>query len=398
MVWVQKNWQQHVRRLAVAFLSLCVLGTANAVIVGDVRLKSRLGQPLEGSIDIHAAPGEQIFAECFRVQGVEVPVQQRYFGDIRSGKIALSSRARVREPLLNLRLTVTCPELPKTTREFAVFLDPPKSDRPRFAERSKELEPAVNQADVKNEPVVEPSLANNSWRPTPQPSAPPKEVEASVPTPTVTSQPEVSQPTVTPMVPKQPVRTASRSFGLTLTDRLSDSSKNLIARSERNLAPSPDNPVTSPEISDPIPGQVTPAVVVNPDPAPAASETNLTVWMTVLAGLLAMTLWVVFGRSGRNLGAVTHRDAVDWLANRDNLDTVSTKTPLANKIVKEKEQPRYLEEKVDFEVQDLTATALLQEKGGHTIELDDETTKQLEESYSKELADWTADPDKPEEK
>ncbi|MEM7284559.1 MAG: hypothetical protein AAF438_23415 [Pseudomonadota bacterium] len=338
-------------------------------------MKSRLGQPLEGSIDIHAAPGEQIFAACFHVQGVEVPVQQKYFGDVRTGKLVLSSRMRVREPLLNLRLTVTCPELPKTVREFAVFLDPPKSDRPRFAER-----PPV-ETELAPPPVrVTAPVVSDNWRPQPTLVEPKPETRR---TPVVVQQTPVKTPKTIAPEPISIVRAYRHvDYNLKLTPRLSGQSKNLIARSERQLVPKTQGE-TSNQTGDatPVPSQViSPSLVIDSGAGQGTNDQNTLIWAVVIIALLGAIGWMFLSRSGRHLGAMTHRDAVDWLANRDSAEYDR------EEIIKNQE-PRYIKETVDFEVQDLSNATTLVEKGGHTIELDMESTRQLEESYYSELTE-----------
>ena len=332
-------------------------GTAHGVILGDVQLTSRLGQPLEGTIDVHAGHEEQLFPECFNLKGTEIPVNMKFVGDIKKAKLLITSKTRVREPLVNLRLTVNCPELPKTIRQFAVFLDPPKAERPRFAE--------VERTILEPKPVVS--------RP-----AETKQYEAPVEfqRPVVTVRPPRAEKQALPKVNPLPAQQTKsvEVFALKLSNQLSPDSQMRIRQSERLAIPKARLPIAT-ETPKPEPTEASDVIPSGPNTDFDDEPSSL--YTLIIAVLLSVMLFVAWRHFTTRSGAPVkpiNKDAMDWLDKEERTVTLRT------------EQVPSKPSSIDFEVHDLTAKMDLQDKGGHTIELDNESTRQLEESYLKELA------------
>ena len=96
--------------------------------LGEVNVQSSLGQPLRASIAYALGPNEQLADYCISVSpgaaSSGLPAVTQANISIANGVIALSGRQPVREPLMSLRLAVSCPYTPKISREYLLFLDP----------------------------------------------------------------------------------------------------------------------------------------------------------------------------------------------------------------------------------------------------------------------------------
>lgn len=355
----------------------CVLGSQNAaaVIVGDIQINSRLGQTLNGTIDIQATPGEQLYPSCFKLLAREVPIQSEFFGDTRSGKLFVSSSVRVREPLINLRLSVDCPELPRTRREFAIFLDPPNAQRPRLANEGR-FNPEAAREALKIAQEAEELQASESL-----------------------NLPEIEpRPIVTPVPDRQPrqvvqVSTAPKlNFDLQLTKRLSYASRIVLAEKRRQVETAPPLVAeTQPAVpeQDLIPEDsvvVKPPVAEEPSSAtlPSAIDSELNLPENVSEpGSIPWFLWAVLGIAGAILFLMYRNPRRTMM-----IRTVPPSSPSSyadwDKAKRETKTAKDLDV-VDFDVRDLTAKTTPEK--GDTIELDFESTRQLEESYLSEFSD-----------
>ena len=123
------------RRMTVPFLFVC-LGLAagsSALTVGDMQVRSTLGQPFSGVVRVEAAAGEAIRRECFSmgsyanaVPGVPVVEDIRFVLETSKNTsfLRLLGKNPVREPLAQVILQVRCPGLPRLTRTFLLLIDP----------------------------------------------------------------------------------------------------------------------------------------------------------------------------------------------------------------------------------------------------------------------------------
>lgn len=103
---------------------------AAALGVGRPVVHSALGKPLDASIPLTLADGEQLTDACVRAEvsagEARVPaglLQLRIEGDPGERRIRLQSLARIDEPALRITLALGCPL--RLTREFNAFIDPP---------------------------------------------------------------------------------------------------------------------------------------------------------------------------------------------------------------------------------------------------------------------------------
>lgn len=114
-------------------LGLGLAAGSSALTVGDLQVRSTLGQPFSGLVQVDAAAGEIIRQECFSsgaganaVPGVPLVSDVRFVLDNRAGTsfLRIIGRNPIREPLAQVVLQVRCPGLPRLTRSFILLLDP----------------------------------------------------------------------------------------------------------------------------------------------------------------------------------------------------------------------------------------------------------------------------------
>ena len=101
---------------------------AAAIELGDIVVHSRIGQPLHASVVYALAPNETLESYCVSVQsggfnsqlpGVGQPVVK-----VADGKITITSRAAVVEPMVSANVVVKCPYTPHVTRNYLMLIDP----------------------------------------------------------------------------------------------------------------------------------------------------------------------------------------------------------------------------------------------------------------------------------
>jgi pilus assembly protein FimV len=105
---------------------------AQALGLGRPLIHSTLGKPLDVSIPLTLAPGEQLTDSCLRAEvsagDARVPaglLQLRIEGEAGQQRVRLQSQAVIEEPALRITLALGCPL--RLTREFNAFVDPPAS-------------------------------------------------------------------------------------------------------------------------------------------------------------------------------------------------------------------------------------------------------------------------------
>lgn len=103
---------------------------AAALGMGRPVVHSALGKPLDVSIPLTLAEGEQLSDACVRAEvsagEARVPaglLQMRVEGDPGDRRLRLQSLVRIEEPALRITLALGCPL--RLTREFNAFIDPP---------------------------------------------------------------------------------------------------------------------------------------------------------------------------------------------------------------------------------------------------------------------------------
>lgn len=119
---------------AACAVSILAAGAAQAITVGQIQVKSTLGQNFDASIPVTLAAGEDIAQGCIALQDSpnskfrDVPMLKNYRLDVqRSGNAAtihVSSSSPVAEPVIRVGLLVRCGSKVSTTREFVVNQTP----------------------------------------------------------------------------------------------------------------------------------------------------------------------------------------------------------------------------------------------------------------------------------
>ncbi|HSC84032.1 MAG TPA: FimV/HubP family polar landmark protein, partial [Pseudomonas sp.] len=203
--------------LAIAAASALTSGTAHALGLGEVTLKSSLSQPLVAEIELlevrDLAPNEVIPAlaspEEFNKAGVD---RQYFLTDLKftpvikaNGKsvIRVTSNKPVREPYLNFLVEVLWPN-GRLLREYTLLLDPPLYS-PQTAAAAPRLPVAA--------PAPRPQVAAPAPRPMTQAAAPAAPV-APAPRPAVPTAP------VSPVAPAAASKVAADQYKTTSSDTL----------------------------------------------------------------------------------------------------------------------------------------------------------------------------------
>ncbi|MFG6428529.1 FimV family protein [Roseateles sp. LYH14W] len=153
---------------------------AQALGLGRPQIHSALGKPLDASIPLTLAEGEQLTDACVRAEvsagEARVPaglLQMRVEGEPGQQRIRLQSLVRVDEPALRITLALGCPL--RLTREFNAFIDPPDSGAavpaPAPLPQTAVLEAAPRPTAEAANPPPAPPLRPRA-RPKPRPSGP----------------------------------------------------------------------------------------------------------------------------------------------------------------------------------------------------------------------------------
>ncbi|NND59518.1 MAG: hypothetical protein HKN49_04545, partial [Gammaproteobacteria bacterium] len=103
----------------------------HALVIDDIRVLSKLGEPFLAEIRVAPAAGELINDRCFtalRGSG-DLPrisnVKLRLTRQLNTQVLQVIGDRPVREPMSQLVLQVKCPGVPTIVRDFMVLVDPP---------------------------------------------------------------------------------------------------------------------------------------------------------------------------------------------------------------------------------------------------------------------------------
>ncbi len=104
----------------------------HALVIDDIRVLSRLGQPLRAEVRVVAAPGEHLTQNCFSsVSGAgDLPavgnVRLTLTRQLDSQILRVAGTQPMREPMSEFVLQVRCAGSPTLVRSFLVMVDPPE--------------------------------------------------------------------------------------------------------------------------------------------------------------------------------------------------------------------------------------------------------------------------------
>lgn len=158
------------RLLALAFLALLGVSPALGLGLGELKLRSFLGQSLQARLELVGTASEFFNPSCVRARvvtfdgaflaSVHVAIEQQ----ANRRQLVLTTRQHLNEPAVNLIVDMNC-EM-QLHREFSILLDPP--DHSAQSNRSLEdlaLVPSVEVGDTsaqQKEPEVAPGVAGRS--------------------------------------------------------------------------------------------------------------------------------------------------------------------------------------------------------------------------------------------
>ncbi|NNF66540.1 MAG: hypothetical protein HKM98_03425, partial [Gammaproteobacteria bacterium] len=126
----------------VFFGTVFLLGQSPAygLAIDDIRVLSRLGEPLVAEVAVTPAAGEVLERGCFRapqakgdLPGVG-PVKLQLTRRLNTQVLSISGIRPMREPMSEFILQVKCPGAPTMIKTFLVMVDPPGVNDPQFPE------------------------------------------------------------------------------------------------------------------------------------------------------------------------------------------------------------------------------------------------------------------------
>ena len=186
------------RLSALGLLAALTSLSVSALSVGELRVRSAIGQPFDGRIGYTLEEGESLEEGCIKLVSPTADdsstlrgglVQVMPAGD-RRGELKILSRRPVEEPMLRVALQIACGGRGSLTREFVALIDPvPVIDTPQVT------------TPVATEPVPAPVRAKPVRRA--RPKAAPRVTPPSVATMAPKKQTPPAAP-VPPPVPAQP--------------------------------------------------------------------------------------------------------------------------------------------------------------------------------------------------
>lgn len=153
-------------------------GAAGALTLGDLRVTSAIGEPLQASIRYTAGPGETLGPECVSLLRPprESDPRSEYLArgelNIRpgSGEILLRSQFRYHEPVLRIQLRIVCGGM-NLVRDFSALVDPPGANPPLVPPPATRRQSAPTPAQPAPARVlVAPEAADRSSIPAPAPT------------------------------------------------------------------------------------------------------------------------------------------------------------------------------------------------------------------------------------
>ena len=283
---------------------------ASALELGEFTIQSALGQPLHASIPYSLAQFEAISEQCVTVQPASganrLPPAIRKSLLVADGMITITGTSIVREPLITMRVAISCKYTPRLTRDFVLFVDPagatpiaaPTPDRVVTRPR---LDAAPAAAAPPRRTVDRITVATPSPSPAPTVDT---VAEPVIPTEqsTVYESPAVSEVSPSPITELQP------------GDVIIQTNNPYVepveaASNETVVSPAPTS--TSP--SEPV------AVIRQPQSAPGSATTsNWMLWLAGGAGAIVLALLVLGGRIRKHFGsspiapATPKRDVLEY--------------------------------------------------------------------------------------
>ncbi|MFG6466391.1 FimV family protein [Roseateles sp. BYS87W] len=215
---------------ALALLLGVAFDPAQALGLGRPQVASALGRPLDVSVPLTLAEGEQLSDGCLRAEvtagDARVPaglLQLRVEGEPGQQRIRLQSQVRIEEPALRITLALGCPL--RLTREFNAFIDPPAGAAPAPAATAAPAPAVTPMAAVL--PPASPAATVAAVEPRAKPRAQAASATGNSTKPRVRAKPRPTGPRLTLERPEvlvaeapRPVQPAASAADMELTPEL----------------------------------------------------------------------------------------------------------------------------------------------------------------------------------
>jgi pilus assembly protein FimV len=141
-----------------------------AVGLGEVDLRSYLGQPLDARVPVIAGPDEPLDESCFKLTsgaitsdtGHATPAKISFQQIGRNNVLLIRSSSAVPEPAVRIQVEVSCGNISKISREYTLLLDPPE-----YAAASRITLPAAPVAAAPVRQIESVAAAQTSFEPLP---------------------------------------------------------------------------------------------------------------------------------------------------------------------------------------------------------------------------------------
>ncbi len=109
-----------------------------AAQLGNIEVQSALGESLRASIAYELHAGEELMDHCVSLRlgnpDAHLPALTHAQISVTNNTIVLHGTSPIREPLMTVGVVVDCPFTPYISREYTLFIDPPKDERTRVAD------------------------------------------------------------------------------------------------------------------------------------------------------------------------------------------------------------------------------------------------------------------------
>ena len=121
-------------RAALSALVVAASGpAASAITLGEVEVRSVIGEALDARIPVAAGPGEQLRGACFSFApdaASELPAPVGATLELSGGRLRVRTKEPVQDPALTLGILIVCPGSDAATRrDYSILLDPPRVAR-----------------------------------------------------------------------------------------------------------------------------------------------------------------------------------------------------------------------------------------------------------------------------
>ena len=145
----------HALRLLFSVAALSVPASlAWGFALGNMEVRSHIGQNFEGQVSFVLGPGEDVEESCFRLTSSQqedgivtlTDGTLRINPGSRSGTLSIIGRQPANEPILKIILQVNCAGAAQLRREYVVLLDPPQRDESPAAARNTTARDAQTRA------------------------------------------------------------------------------------------------------------------------------------------------------------------------------------------------------------------------------------------------------------